>query len=450
MRNSQNAKLLRLIPLACLAISMCSCTSMVTQNPDLFGAKGQRNSAYDHNDSADAYYTDAMIEGDFRRNREMRLAKQRATRAFRGSDENEQRLQSPPIQTASYSQPAGVIRFAAAERRIPNGNAHAAIQQVAAMQPGTLQGGVEQLAIEYPDEYLFDGGDRALPIHYDAFRRLGLDTEDTVAEYDDHRGKSHVKASTRVAVYAPRFAAVRTVSHPISGLSLRKAVGAQKTTFQMGLLARAGAATHTRKLQADGVRVRSRAGGLDANTTRVALRQRVVLGRNDKLLNIYENLTFVKTGHANTTEEAFLAARIQAAAAWSAGRFPVISAGLDAIKEVEGSASGQEIVGTDDDHKTDGNLRIVKLADKKAAKSGDIITFTIRYDNLGDRELKNIRIVDNLTPRLEYVEDSATSTRAGRLDVEDNSEGSLVLKFVLDKPLPGKTGGVVTFKAKVR
>ena len=99
---------------------------------------------------------------------------------------------------------------------------------------------------------------------------------------------------------------------------------------------------------------------------------------------------------------------------------------------------------------TPGLLRIVKLADKGAAAPGEVVTFTIRYDNLGDKPVHNVKIVDNLTPRLELVEGSGTSDRAGRLDVEPNGEGSYVLTFVVNEPLPGKTGGVVTFKAKVK
>jgi len=48
------------------------------------------------------------------------------------------------------------------------------------------------------------------PLDKSLLRRLGLDTEDTVAEYTDHLGRRRVKPTNRVAVYAPRFAAVRT------------------------------------------------------------------------------------------------------------------------------------------------------------------------------------------------------------------------------------------------
>jgi uncharacterized repeat protein (TIGR01451 family) len=97
-----------------------------------------------------------------------------------------------------------------------------------------------------------------------------------------------------------------------------------------------------------------------------------------------------------------------------------------------------------------GVLRVVKIADRAAAAPGEIVTFTIRYDNLGDKPVHHVRVVDNLTPRLELVEGSATSDRAGRLDIEPNGEGSFVLTFVVDDPLAGKTGGTVTFQARVK
>jgi uncharacterized repeat protein (TIGR01451 family) len=84
------------------------------------------------------------------------------------------------------------------------------------------------------------------------------------------------------------------------------------------------------------------------------------------------------------------------------------------------------------------------------AQSGDIVEFTIRYDNLGPNTVHHVRIADNLTPRLAYVDDSATSDREGRLVVQDNGEGSLVLVWELTNPLPPKTGGVVSFKARIR
>ena len=136
---------------------------------------------------------------------------------------------------------------------------------------------------------------------------------------------------------------------------------------------------------------------------------------------------------------------------WSQEKYPVLQGKTETANTgvMELRSSVLTVV---DDTPSDkpGQLRIIKVADKGAAAPGEVITFTIRYDNLGGREVTAMRIVDNLTPRLEYVDDSATSDRAGRLVIQDNGEGSLVLIWEMEDPLPPKTGGVVTFQARVR
>ena len=95
-------------------------------------------------------------------------------------------------------------------------------------------------------------------------------------------------------------------------------------------------------------------------------------------------------------------------------------------------------------------MYVDKSADKRDAVTGDIITFTIRFRNTGERPLYNVQLIDNLTPRLEFIEGTATSDRNGRLVVEDNQEGSLILKWELSEEIEGNSGGTVTFQARVR
>ncbi len=303
---------------------------------------------------------------------------------------------------------------------------------------------------EHTDEYLLDGGDRALPIHFDRFNRLGVDTEDTIAEFSDHLGNRHVKPTNRVAVYAPRFGSVRTVTGPGAGTAVALFALSSDTSGTAGLKNRRTPLNRTQRDAINRIDVRSRPSGVESGANRRGVTQSTALLLNVKPVKAAEDLSFVSSGRFLQTERARIAAGIQAAAVWSRTQSPVIVAQDDGLQEAYASFKPQELVGLDDEHLTKGELRIVKLADRKTAKPGDVITFTIRYDNLGDRDLNHIRIIDNLTPRLEYVEDSATSDRAGRLDTEDNGEGSLVLKFIVDRPLPGHEGGVVTFKALVR
>ena len=302
---------------------------------------------------------------------------------------------------------------------------------------------------DYPDEYLFDGGDRRDPYHYEGELRAGLETEDAVVEYADESGKERVKPTNRVVVYAPRFGAVRIISSPEADTNISQVAGAKGTAPGATLLAEVGTVQHASREYADGVRMRSRASEFGSDALAVDIAQRTALFSHTKLNNVFENLAFVKGGQLLQSEQARLAYGIQAAREWSQNRYPVMMAETEASHTLEAWSKPLGMVGSED-NRTPGDLRIVKLADKKIVQPGDEITFTIRYDNIGDRELRDIRIIDNLTPRLEYIVDSATSDRAGQLIVADNQEGSVILTFELTKPLLGKQGGVVTFKARVR
>ena len=62
------------------------------------------------------------------------------------------------------------------------------------------------------DEYVFDGSDRGERVKVDpSWKVTGLQTEDTVGHFDTLDGRRIVTPSNRVAIYAPRFAAVRKV-----------------------------------------------------------------------------------------------------------------------------------------------------------------------------------------------------------------------------------------------
>ena len=304
---------------------------------------------------------------------------------------------------------------------------------------------------KYPDEYLCDGGDRALPVHYDQFNRQGLDTEDTIAEFTDHRGKNRVKASNRVCVYAPRFSTVRTVSRPYEDSHLNRVADVDHSAGTNAMHTRLTASLHVKQEMTGGVLMRSRAGGLESEQLEGDVLQIKQLAIHEKLINVYQDLSFVEFGKVERRELARLNFGIESGLTWSREEYPVIQGKLDSALEGVYEAHVATIVGIDDKKSDEpGKLRIVKLADKNTAQTGDVIEFTLRYDNLGPNAVHHVRIVDNLTPRLLYVDDSATSDRDGRLVVEDNGEGSLVLAWELTAPLQPNTGGVVTFKAKVR
>lgn len=370
-------------------------------------------------------------------------------------------IESRPAQSIVLASAESSVRnadatFTPAERRYP---ASMIDHQAAACPPGCppyaagagsgMAGDLLGTATPRPDEFLCDGGDANLPVHYDRTFRYGLEPEDTVGEWSDPAGGHHVTPSNKVCVYAPRFGEVRTINAPVGETKVDRLISANEVRHGAGLDARTYLDTEVQKTKLDATRVRSRASGLETDNAVSGFEQATGIALNLKDTPPFVDSAFLHRGELTRGQEAFLAKQIQAAVVWTRTEYPIIAATDVSAQEVHAEFRPSEIVGLEDMNKP-GHLRIVKLADKAAAAQGEVITFTIRYDNLGDKPVHHVRIIDNLTPRLELVEGSGTSDRAGRLDVEPNGEGSFVLTFIVDDPLPGKTGGTVTFKARVK
>jgi uncharacterized repeat protein (TIGR01451 family) len=301
----------------------------------------------------------------------------------------------------------------------------------------------------YPDEYLLDGGDRNFPVHETPGHREGLDTEDAVAEFVDQAGNHHVLPTNRVAIYSPRFGIVGTQMGLEAGVNVARLASAVDLARGEGLRNRTSTVNQAQRMPSLSVRVRTRASGMDTQARGLGVHQQLVLSENRELAGSIEGVQNVGAPEMRNAERARISRERQAAIAWTRDEFPVIAASLQGAQQVVVKFNVNELVGVEDRRKP-GRLEIVKLADRQTALPGEFVNFRIEYENVGDRELTEVRIIDNLTPRLEYVADSASSSRAAVLDISDNGEGSVILTWSLKEPLKGKTKGVVAFKARVR
>ena len=108
-------------------------------------------------------------------------------------------------------------------------------------------------------------------------------------------------------------------------------------------------------------------------------------------------------------------------------------------------------------------LRITKAASHSAASPGDIVSFSIRFDNVGDKPIGNLVILDSLTTRLEYIDGSQqcilsladqnkpdAETSPIRFSTSENEAGSTVLRWEADLPLASGDSGVISFRCRVR
>lgn len=298
------------------------------------------------------------------------------------------------------------------------------------------------------DEYLFDGGDRSQKVYKDKLGRHGLNSEDTVAEYKDHNGQTHIKESNRVAVYSPKFGAVSSMTEPVIDGNVNTVMAADNQVKTTGLDAQTTLVTGQKNDQMDIASVRSGPSGIEHNNEMGSVTQNDLINQHTKLSNPFMERNNQYGVQAKLDQVPVTTNSIISAVMWSRAQNPIVVATTTAGNEVYSRFREQELVGVEE-RKTPGNLRIIKHADRSEATRGEIITFTIEFENVGDLPLSEVRIIDNLTPRLQFVQGSSTCNVEGKLDVQDNGEGSLVLRWELAEPLQGHSKGVVSFQAQV-
>jgi uncharacterized repeat protein (TIGR01451 family) len=366
---------------------------------------------------------------------------------FAGSDIQQASIEIPEVAKAAQND---AIKHSAEPRTPVASTAGQKAFASAPCPPGSSQSARPFPTAEFAgDEYVCDGGDRKLPVHYEGTNRAGLDVEDTVAEFKDETGKMHVKATNEACVYAPRFGEVRTATLPQEGLAINRAAGHQDKTAVVDVDARTVLDEKVQRDEPWGMDTRARASGLEKRDVDVQMHQAKAAETHVSLLNAYEDFRFIREGQFDRANPAIIALGVTASQEWADGRRPIIVAKDDAGQIVQGRFTAQDYTGVED-RRTPGELKLLKVADKESAHPGDVVTFTIRFDNVGGRELQAIRIVDNLSPRLEYIEGSVSCNLDGRVDVEENGFGGKLLTFEFDKALPGKTGGYVSFQCRVR
>lgn len=300
------------------------------------------------------------------------------------------------------------------------------------------------------DELLCNGGDRESQV---VVRKdwsvVGLHAGDTVAHYDTIDGHSFVEPSNDVCLYAPRFAAVRRVSGVLLHEQHQLAAGVELPMRTVQQEETQIATTAIQPLQPirslsvkgpNSFREHTRGAGIDNSDTAVGL---------ENTLEPYQEFAIIRRGVFDDTEKARLATVLQAAVAWSHdAMLQIVMDGKIAVEST--SDVGMQEVSRYELADGKSRLRIVKIADKQNAKPGDIVDFTIRFDNVGDQTIGNVTVIDNLSRRLEYVEDSQECSLKAEFFTQPNDGESLALRWEITAPMKVGDGGVVRFKCRVR
>lgn len=297
-------------------------------------------------------------------------------------------------------------------------------------------------------EYIFDGGDHDPKVRLrEDLSQAGLDAEDTVIQYETADGKTNVQSGCRVAIYAPRFASVRKRQ---STQERDFALRAQSTLRPDGpgvfrdQLPPVNVSKPVKSSNSDNVRV------VEAfrDRSRVMPSERILpMVTISDAFKPFEDFSLIRNGDLRSTDLARLAKSTAAARSWTnVDELNVLIDGQEAI-DVTGSKKAANV--TIYEFKG-ARIRLCKVASDQMANPGDVISFTIRFDNVGEQPLKNLVVTDSLAPRLEYVEQSQQASVAANFSIEPNSVGSSVLRWELENGLKPGDGGLVRFSCKVR
>ncbi len=299
------------------------------------------------------------------------------------------------------------------------------------------------------DEYLCDGGDQLPKVRVNKNWSLdGLALEDTVVHYDTIEGDTYVEPSNRVCLYAPRFASVRKVYGILQHDYLDRIAGVDLPVPIEGLGDVQIATTKVQPIQ-PGLNLGTTApSGFRERTPLIGLENRQGLVGTHGSLIPYEDFTDIRRAMLDNSEKARLAQLVQAAVAWSHDAAVQVVIDNIATHEDVSIAAAQTLHIYSLEGKP--RLQVCKMASRKEARPGETVEFTLQFENVGDQVIGNVTVVDNLTTRLEYVEDSQSCSLKANFSASQNQGESLMLRWEITEPMKVTEGGVIRFTCRVR
>ena len=299
------------------------------------------------------------------------------------------------------------------------------------------------------DEYLCDGGDHGSSAGVGPGGEVvGVEPRDALVRFNAGRAPRVLPTNT-VCIYAPRFAAVRTSLGPNESQSVAALVNATK----IARMAQEGTiqppSRMTQNLSADANRGRARASNIESRTppiTHIEVR----------VLNALSAIQVLDVqGRAAGPEEAFDRVRPAinresvAPLGIKTAEGAVISGVVQGAGQTITAWGPEELAGIEEPPDRPG-LAVVKEADLANAEPGQVVSFTIRWRNMGNVPILNVSVVDSLMPRLEYVPESARGPEGSIFTAAENTVGSTELRWDLPEAVMPGRDGAVSFQARVR
>jgi uncharacterized repeat protein (TIGR01451 family) len=311
------------------------------------------------------------------------------------------------------------------------------------------------------EECLHDGGDRFRKATLDGKGELrNLDPEDTVAEFTDSCGRRSITCSNRICLCVPRYAVLRKECPlarsegylgPIDTRLVRREEQYEKLLPPRQALQYEQPKGYEGLLRPS-INVNVKSPGLLIGL-KILQAHHIYLGPVE-LIATPAAITLTKIQRVQLVKQIELARELSLVTK-VAGLEQVegtgVVSGLKGLDIVSAMVSTRDItVCCGEPCPPDKPLVLVKCADRGSAQVGDVVTFMLRYSNVGGRPISDVAVSDSLSPRLEYIPDSAETDRDAVFTVQENEVGSVVLRWEISgRLMPGQSGRI-RFKARVR
>ena len=312
-------------------------------------------------------------------------------------------------------------------------------------QPPTAPGG-------RASEYLVNGDDTGKPVFVEDWTVHNLSAGNTVAHFDTLGGQIVVEPSNRIHIYAPRFAAIRKIEGLLQEGQItalvnkqsQQTLGLSRTASQPTLTEQEARTQYSRtRDQLHGIEGQRRGAGVE-NT------QNLIGYSNFQIVDSDSIFLLQRTFGLEGTAQAQLARGAANARAWMGSEGLTVQINELAPMSATGIEGAAAYFQIEDEQSRSSKLRLIKVASKDAASPGEIVEFTLRFDNIGNQLIGNVTILEDLTGRLEFLPGTAVASLKSGFVPQPNSSGGFTLRFEIIDPLAPGGFGVIKFQCQVR
>ena len=299
------------------------------------------------------------------------------------------------------------------------------------------------------DEFLCDGGDGHEPIHYGGNGGLvGVDPRDSLVNFEAD-GRPRILPTNVICVYAPRFASVRVAVGASEALGMRAPLMHEKVDRQELAATNQGPKKVAINQAAEQGQIRTKATGFSSRVFASEGSEVRILGGYDSHQEVaLKALTQAANQRIQQQKAGLMKVKIKAEGLKSA-ESPVVTGIVAGPSQMVMTWPPREVAGVEVPPRKPG-IAVVKLVSADEAESGDTLTYTIKYRNMGNVPVRAVTIIDSLLPRLEYIPGSAQGPADTVFTYGENRAGSLELRWDLPGAIAPGSEGAVSFQVIVR